>query len=264
MDTRFWGPSGWRLLHSITFSYRVSDKPSVRELFELLPYVLPCKFCRTSLQAYMEADPLEPALHSRDSLSRWLWRIHNCVNGKLRDQKLPVEPDPPFEKVKEFYETILASGCSKTEFSGWDFVFSIADLHPMSMTARKSIPMPGAPLGVDNSMKTDEEKNKWNCLTPKERLPYYTKFWIVLGHSLPFKEWRDLWSKSHPYLYGNAFTTQKKTMKWLWKVRCSMEHTLQLLNRCKYSSLCKTLKVHRSGCNTSKRARTCRKKKFTK
>ena len=249
MDTRFWGPSGWRLLHSITFAYNpTQDKKHVEELFRTLPFVLPCKFCRTSLQTYMETDPLEPALESRDSLSMWLWRIHNCVNAKLRDQKLPVEPDPPFHQVKEFYEGLLGSGCTKTTFDGWDFLFSVADLHPMSATARKSVPMPGAPLC--DTMRSDEEKNKWNCLTPKERIPYYRRFWVALGPSLPFKEWRTFWANK-----------KTQTKQLLWKTRCAMETKLYLLNRCKYSSLCKTLKLHRSGCNKSKRARTCRKEK---
>ena len=252
MDTRFWGPSGWRFLHTITFAYIPrTDKNVVGEMFTMLPFVLPCKFCRTSLQEYMDADPLDPALESRETLTRWLWRIHNSVNGKLRDQKLPVEPDPPFEKVKEFYENFLSSGCSKTEFPGWDFLFSIADLHPFSRLARKSIPIPGSPC---ESLETPEEKNRWNCLSPEERLPFYTKFWASLKATLPFQEWRDTWPRLN-------VGTRAQAMKSLWKARCRMETRLSLLNRCKYSSLCKTLKTHRSGCNKSKRARTCRKVK---
>ena len=85
MDTRFWGPSGWRLLHLITFAYEPErDKKNVCKFFHKLPYVLPCKFCRASLSEYMLEDPVEDACASPEKLQRWLWRIHNKVTAKLR------------------------------------------------------------------------------------------------------------------------------------------------------------------------------------
>ena len=264
MDTRFWGPSGWRLLHSITFAYSPrTDKMAVRVMFDSLPFVLPCKFCRASLQEYMEADPLEPALESRISLTRWLWRIHNNVNDKLRGQGTPVEPNPPFEKVAEFYKSLLATGCSKTEFHGWDFLFSVADLHPMSKVARSSIPIPGHP--PCETIQTAKEKNRWNCLSPQERLAHYRLFWMALGLTLPFPLWRKSWVSHGSFSSeSGGFESRDATMKWLWGIRCAMESDLDLINRCQYSSLCKTLKTYRSGCSKSKRARTCRKNRNTK
>jgi hypothetical protein len=222
----------------------------------MLPFVLPCKFCRASLSEYMEKDPLEPALASRDSLTRWLWRIHNEVNAKLRSQKLNVVPDPPFEKVASLYKDILSSGCSQTDFPGWDFLFSIAELHPLSKSAKASVAIPGGPPCED--LKTREEKNRWNCLSPEERLPLYRLFWTSLGNTLPFPEWRKSWHKNAA---GYSLNSRKAVIRWLWKLRCRMESDLNLLNRCKYSSLCKTLKTHRSGCTKSIKARTCRKKR---
>ena len=259
MDTRFWGPSGWRLLHSITFAYIPrTDKVAVREMFKTLPFVLPCKYCRKSLAEYMEELPLEPALESRDTLTRWLWKIHNKVNAKLRSQKLPVARDPPFEKVEEYYTTLLATGCSKTEFSGWDFLFSIADLHPMSSVARKSVPMPGAPACEELLDKSPEERNRWNCLKTEERIPFYEAFWKSVGPSLPFKEWRESWlSGSKPL----ALETRTSTTKWLWNLRCKMETDLELLNRSDFSSLCKNLQSHRSDCSKKARGKTCRKRR---
>jgi len=256
MDTRFWGPSGWKLLHSITFTYNPStDRENVKEVFTMLPYVLPCKFCRASLTEYMEVNPIDSHLDSANSLSKWLWKIHNQVNAKLREQSLFVERDPPFDRVKKFYTEILNSGCSQTEFYGWEFLFSIAFLHPMSKAAKKSIPMPGAP--PCETMKRPEEKNKWNCLNPEERLIFYKRFCAAIGHVLPFLEWRSSWLKNPvPDLDSRDIT-----VKWLWNTRCRMETDLNLLNRCKYSYLCKTLKSHRSGCSSSRRARTCRKRK---
>lgn len=255
MDTRFWGPSGWRLLHSITFGYIPrTDKKAVRDMFEMLPYVLPCKFCRASLTEYMNKDPLESALETRESLTKWLWRIHNEVNAKLRSQNLNVVPDPPFEKVKQMYADFLSAGCSQTEFPGWDFFFSIAELHPLSKSGKTSLPIPGGPPCED--LKTSEEKNQWNCLKPEERMPLFKKFWASIGNTLPFPEWKKSWNRNATQCNLNS---RKTTLQWLWKLRCRMENDLNLLNRCKYSSLCKTLRVHRSGCTKSTKARTCRK-----
>ena len=256
MDTRFWGPSGWRLLHTITFAYMPYEKVAMREFFQMLPYVLPCKYCRTSLAGYMDTYPLEPALESRDLLTRWLWKIHNEVNAKLRNQRLHASPDPPFEAVEKYYKQIIATGCSRTVFHGWEFLFSIADLHPMSNAARKSVPMPGAP--PCETMATFEEKNKWNCLKPEERLPLYNTFWRSIAVVLPFKEWRESWAKSG---IPENLSTKSLTMKWLWKVRCTMETDLELLNRCKYSHLCKTLETFRSDCSKNTRGKTCRKRR---
>jgi hypothetical protein len=259
MDTRFWGPSGWRLLHSISFAYTPkTDKSAMKDLFEHLPFVLPCKFCRTSLQEYMEEDPISPALESRESLTRWIWRIHNRVNAKLREQSLAVEADPSFESVERFYKDILARGCSRTDFPGWDFLFSVADLHPESRAARSSVPISGKVPCTE--LVTLEEKNKRNCLTPEERLPLYEIFWYTIGKTLPFKEWRKSWSV-HSHITGKTLDSKESTMKWLWGLRCAMERDLELLNSCKYSSLCKNLKTHRSGCSSSRKARTCRKRK---
>jgi len=204
----------------------------------------------------METYPLEEALESRDLLTRWLWKIHNEVNAKLRNQRLHASPDPPFEAVEKYYKQIIATGCSRTVFHGWEFLFSIADLHPMSNAARKSVPMPGAP--PCETMATFEEKNKWNCLKPEERLPLYNTFWRSIAIVLPFKEWRESWAKSG---IPENLSTKLLTMKWLWKVRCTMENDLELLNSCKYSQLCKTLETFRSDCSKKLRGKTCRKRR---
>ena len=262
MDTRFWGPSGWRLLHTISFGYRPAyDKKAMKIFFETLPFVLPCKFCRSSLTEYMNKLPLGPALHSKETLSKWLWKIHNEVNAKLRSQDLPTAEDPPFSSVEKYYTELLETGCTRTEFPGWDFLFSIADFHPMARASLKSVPMAGAPHC--DTLKTIEEKNQWNCLKADERLPFYKLFWLSLGLVLPFQEWRQTWNR-YGLFKEHHLATREETMKWLWSVRCSMEKDLELLNRCNYSSLCKTLQTHRSGCSQSKRARTCRKSTLKK
>lgn len=256
MDTRFWGPSGWRLLHLITFTYTPSDRSAVEKVFTTLPFVLPCKFCRNSLTEYMEEDPLKPALESRISLSRWLWRIHNKVNDKLCKQGLLSEHNPSFDTVKKVYQERVDAGCIKTEFEGWEFLFSIAENHPFSPSSKNSLPMEGCPEAHSKSLCV-EEKNKWNILTPEERFEFYEEFWKNIGKALPFQEWIDAWKSAEMRL--NTIDNRRSLIKELWRIRCIMEKNLELVNRDKFQSLCKRIRAHRSGCGKKPRARTCRK-----
>ena len=263
MDTKYWGPSGWRLLHLITFTYEPHTKSAsaVAKLFRALPFVLPCKFCRSSLHQYMEDEPLEPALKSRDALTRWLFKIHNLVNGKLRGQRLLREKDPPFDSVKKIYEERIEAGCTRpptagkgTEFEGWEFLFSIAENHPHCMAAKNSTPVDCPPNPPKDA--TDGQKNQWNVLSPGDRMKYYEDFWDCMAAALPFKEWRDAWASC-----GEAIDTESRAsmLKSLWSVRHCIEQKLELVNRNTFQGVCKELKEHRSGCGKKKRAKTCRK-----
>ena len=255
MDTRFWGPSGWRLLHLITFTYEPSRRSQVEALFETLPYVLPCKFCRKSLSEYMDADPVEPALDSRETLTRWLWRIHNAVNAKLRGQHLPTAPDPPFASVKKEYEARVAAGCSASAFEGWEFLFSIAENHPFSRGGRNSLPFEGCPTGE----LCAAERNRWNVMSPEERMPFYMRFWTAVGPALPFPEWRSVWAKCSQKQSPTVMASRRRGLRALWAIRCCIESELELkrTDSC-FSALCERLSAHRSGCGRRARARTCR------
>lgn len=263
MDTRFWGPSGWIFLHQISFAYQPDlQKDTVRKLLQELPFVLPCKFCRASLTTYMREIPLEPALKSQKTLSKWMYDIHNKVNDKLRNQGQPVPENPSFEPIEKFYRESLASGCTKTHFPGWNFLFSIAENHPLSRQSLNTSPMPEAPERT--SGMTEDELNEYNLLKPHERMIHYRNFWSVLGDCLPYSEWRDLWKNlEKTYKLQRHVKNRWSLMKTLWKIRCNMEAKFELLNQTKFADLCETLANHRSGCSKSKRAKTCRKMRST-
>jgi hypothetical protein len=59
MDTRYWGPSGWKLLHSISFSYSEKLKNKYKDFFNVVAFVLPCKHCRKSYSEYIIDDPVQ-------------------------------------------------------------------------------------------------------------------------------------------------------------------------------------------------------------
>ena len=259
MDTRFWGPSGWRLLHLITFTYDPSQSEKMGNFFETLPYVLPCKFCRCSLTEYMDEDPVQDALTSRKALTKWLWRIHNKVNDKLRGQGLATAENPPFDTVKKIYEERVDQGCIKAEFEGWDFLFSIAENHPLSPSS-KSLPMEGCPSSDADNL-CFKEKNRWNLLKPEERYKKFEEFWLLIGSVLPFQEWIDAWT--HASVKKGQLISRATWIKELWRIRCSMESSLDLVNKEQFRSLCKRIREHRSGCGKKPRARTCRRSRST-
>lgn len=243
----------------ITFAYNPGrDRDAIRNFFTVLPFVLPCKFCRSHLVDHYGSLPFEDALGSRESLSRWLWKIHGRVNNVLRNQGQTIEPDPSYAQTKRVYEERFAYGCSKTEFPGWEFLFSIVENHPFTR-GEVSTPIPGAPPRETLDNSDEWALCRWNYLTPAMRFAKICQFWSLLPQVLPFPEWRTAWIQ-HGGLFCSKPSTSKQTnLQQLWKIRCAIENDLQLINRTKFHDLCNDLRLHRSGCSKSSRARTCRK-----
>jgi hypothetical protein len=249
MDTQFWGPAGWKLLHlTAEGGFPTED---ARTFWLLLPYILPCKFCRYSLSEYYKKYPVPTK--SAD-LPKWIWSIHNCVNSKLRGQGLCNQDDPPFEQVHARYKSMFEAGCTITEFPGWIFLFCIADNHP---SYNESLPMPNIPAALKNTV---EERNQYNLLKPAERLSILKEWFISIPHALPYKEWRESWHK-HAKGVHSALKTRKSILSWLWKIQCGMTKDLNWLAKDTYYNLCKKIKEHRSGCGKDVKAKTCRKTK---
>lgn len=248
MDTRYWGPSGWKLLHLMAAQ---PTKPEHAVFWDVLPFVLPCKFCRASLTKYYRKHKRP----TQGTLANWLWKIHNEVNAKLRDQGQTVAPDPPFKAVEELYETQLNQPCTSLEFPGWEFLFSIADCFPGTAP---SAPMPD--YDPEKPPKTLEDRNEMNLLTPAERIQKLRLFWTSLPKVLPFKEWVSPWLKSAK----RATQNRKSALSWLYRVRCELETSLDQAQKHTFHGLCKAVARHRSGCSKSRKARTCRALRTTR
>jgi hypothetical protein len=111
MNTTFWGPSGWKFLHTLTFIYpenpSFSDKVKMREFMNLLYLILPCKYCRVSFLKYSNSLPIDKHLDSRDMMIEWLYKIHNKVNKKLRTQGFCKHSNPDESIVASIYNPIL-------------------------------------------------------------------------------------------------------------------------------------------------------------
>jgi Erv1 / Alr family len=97
MNTKMWGPPGWKFLHTITFNYPLKIEEnnkdhthlteSVKLMFENYQNTLPCIYCRKSFKKFLKELPIEPFLGCEKALTYWFYCIHNKVNNKLRGQE---------------------------------------------------------------------------------------------------------------------------------------------------------------------------------
>ena len=91
MMTKIWGPPMWTALHSITFGYPVSPtndhKKYYKTFFESVGDILPCRYCRESYKEFITEsgqnyELTDSVFDNRESLSRWLYNLHNRINNK--------------------------------------------------------------------------------------------------------------------------------------------------------------------------------------
>jgi len=114
MMTYTWGPAMWHSLHTMSFNYPVNptkeQKQEYYAFFMSLQWVLPCKYCRDNYKENLKKLPLDTkALKNRDSLSRWVYHLHNLVNKNL-DKPITLT----YEQVRDRYEH-FRSRCLTTE-----------------------------------------------------------------------------------------------------------------------------------------------------
>ena len=86
--TTVWGPALWHSLHTISFNYPVKptndEKKHYKEFMLSLVNVLPCKYCRENLKKNYKVFPLKNEnMKSRDSFSRYVYRLHERINKNL-------------------------------------------------------------------------------------------------------------------------------------------------------------------------------------
>ena len=236
MDTRFWGPDGWKLLHSITANY--PNKPTKNEkdnyylFFNSLQYVLPCIYCRRSLTQYMNEIPIKNYLDNKYNLVKWLYLIHNKVNNKLRMQNLNTEKDPLFHKVEKKYQNYLIeiNNNNCINMPGWDFIYTIIFNFPLN----------------------------YSELTLKRYFNYII-FFKYLGKILPFITVKDEYLKllNDTNLY-NVTQTRTKFIKWFY----SFEKKIKKIIDCKcieYDDRCNLIEKQRAGCGKGNDLKpTCR------
>ena len=89
--TKIWGPHFWEVLHFVSFGYPLEPtdqhKKDYKDFYVAVKNVLPCKYCRESYSKFiLEEDRTrltDNDLTNRDSLTRWVYKLHERVNEKI-------------------------------------------------------------------------------------------------------------------------------------------------------------------------------------
>ena len=113
--TKIWGPALWTSLHCITFGYPIEptdeQKKQYKNFFKSVGNILPCKYCRDSYNKFIKEEGSilnNSVLENRDTLSKWLYNLHNKVNDKLG-----MDYGVDYNTIRNKYESYRAK-CSKT------------------------------------------------------------------------------------------------------------------------------------------------------
>lgn len=104
MMTSVWGPPMWHILHTLSFNYPViptkKHKLVYYNFYKNLVNILPCRYCRDNLKNNLKKLPLnQSVLKNRDSLSRWVYCLHETVNHMLGKKS-----NLTYDMVRDRYE----------------------------------------------------------------------------------------------------------------------------------------------------------------
>ena len=109
--TKIWGPHMWVALHSITFCYPLEPteehKIKYKKFFKSVGDMLPCFYCRESYNEFLKCGITkldDNVFKNRESLTKWLYYVHEAVN-----KKLGVDYGVSYEDVVIRYESYRAS-----------------------------------------------------------------------------------------------------------------------------------------------------------
>jgi hypothetical protein len=95
----FFGPSMWRTMHAVAFTYPENPTPEERmqyiDFFRSIGPVIPCPSCSTHYMEYLDKHPIDA--DNTDSLAKWVYDLHEDVNRRSNKKGLT------WEQVKDDY-----------------------------------------------------------------------------------------------------------------------------------------------------------------
>ena len=230
MDTRFWGPDGWNLCHSIAYGYpnhpKKKHKKDYAIFFNSLSHVLPCIYCRRSFHQYLNELPIHNKLEGRgfpldhrENLFRWIYLIHNKVNQKLRSQNIIENDDPCYTEILHKYENDSCT-FNRCDNLGWNFINSIGYNYPI---------------------------HKSDC-SLKQYIGTII-FFEYLPKVIPYTKISKLMKKYYSkYPIYNHINNRDELMHWIYNMRKFICSKFNKECPC-FTKICNKLQYHKAGCN---------------
>lgn len=212
MDTNFWGPSGHKLNHSIAYCYTFGlydeeiPENIITSFFNSEKYILPCIYCRRSYSKYIKELPIKKS----KNIFKWIYRIHNKINDKLRKQGYLNEKNPSYDYILKKYKRFVKKiNCNMI---GWNFLYSIVFEYP-----------------------------QYDFELSQSRYNGYVTFFTNLKYLLPSRRVRDEYRE---YIEKNPVQDNMKTRddlkKWLYKIEKKIKKKCD-----KYKERCDKVEIYR-------------------
>ena len=107
-QTNVWGPMAWIFLHMITLNYTPDRKNDTYKFFKSLKGVLPCGACRKNFKEIINGKSklrlTMKKLESRETLSFWLFLVHNEVQRGIYSRSKNISDKPAYSDSKEDFK----------------------------------------------------------------------------------------------------------------------------------------------------------------
>mgnify|MGYP003980819007 FL=1 len=116
IQSSIFGPPSWFVLHVTSFNYPVKptkdDKAHYKTWLLSYRYTLPCLYCRQNFVTNLKsAGFCDNVFKNRDTFSRFIYKLHNCVN-KMLGKTIKIS----YIEVRDRYEN-FRSRCGKDDIN---------------------------------------------------------------------------------------------------------------------------------------------------
>jgi hypothetical protein len=86
------GPGYWSALHKLATEANTEEgKKFFLYYLKFVRNHFPCMECKTHINEYINANPIEHYLKQEDGCFIWVWKFHNTVNRRLKKKELTLE-----------------------------------------------------------------------------------------------------------------------------------------------------------------------------